>query len=118
MYMIFFFEVLKSIIEKLDFRSSFSKGDNHKKYIDWYKVEHPIFTKGIIQNLNLELQNAPYDCTSYRMKMGYGKRCLGHSQCRLHHTLYGHLLPLYLLIFADVALYLLKKEREIASNDV
>jgi hypothetical protein len=38
MYMIFFFEVPKSIIEKLDFRSSFSKGDNHKKNIDWYKV--------------------------------------------------------------------------------
>lgn len=37
---------------------------------------------------------------------------LEHSQCRLHHGFYVHLLSLYLLHFADVAPYLLKKEKE------
>jgi hypothetical protein len=37
------------------------------------------------------------------------KNSLGHSQCIHHHSFYDHLLPLCLLNFADVALFLLKK---------
>jgi len=43
---------------------------------------------------------------------------LGHSQCRLYDGFYVYLLSFYLLIFTDVAMYLLKKERGETRNDV